>query len=163
MASTAQRVGSGILSLFILTGTAMGQTPAPSGKAASQPGFTQEGFKSQVDKAVADEAARRAATPALKLQADDGAKICGATPEVMLQARAFAVQFSRFDRKADKVFFSKPEGDKRVEFEVTQQMFQDISTELAMNPPKRGQGDCALKWWKGKAIEDATLALTAPK
>ena len=109
MGSIAKRIGSGVLSLFVMTGAAMGQTPAPQGK-ASQPTFTQEGFKAQVDKAVAEETKRRAATPALKLQAEDGGKICGATPEIMLQAREFAVQFSRYEKATDKVFFSKPEG-----------------------------------------------------
>lgn len=162
MASTAQRLGGGILGLFIMAGTAMGQqAPATPGKAASQPAFSQEGFKAGVDKAIAEENKRRAATPALQLQAQDGGKICGATPEVMLQARAFADQFSRFDRKADKMYFSRLDGDNRVEYQVTEKMFQDISVDLAMKPPQRGQDDCAMKWWKGKAIEDATLALTA--
>lgn len=164
MGSMAKRVGSGVLSLFVMTGTAMGQqAPVAPGKAASQPAFTQEGFKAQVDKAVADEAKRRAATPVLKLQSEDGAKICGATPEIMLQAREFAVQFSRYEKATDKVFFSKPEGEKRVEYQVTEKGFQDIATSLAMNPPQRGQGDCAMKWWQGKAIEDAITAFTAPK
>ena len=80
----------------------MGQTPAPQGK-ASQPTFTQEGFKAQVDKAVAEETKRRAATPALKLQAEDGGKICGATPEIMLQAREFAAALRAHTRAVDLV------------------------------------------------------------
>lgn len=161
MAGTAQRIGGGILGLFIMAGTAMGQQPpAAPGKAASQPAFSQEGFKAEVDKAVAAENARRAATPALQLQAQDGGKICGATPEVMLQAREFADKFSRFDRKADKMYFSRLDGEKRVEYPVTEKQFSEIATDLALKPPQRGQGDCAMRWWKGMAIQDATQALT---
>lgn len=160
MGTMAKRIGTGALSLFVMTGAAMGQTPAPQGK-ASAPSFSQENFQAEVGKLVEAETARRAATPVLKLQSEDGAKICGATPEIMLQARAFAVQFSRYDRPTDKVYFSKPEGEKRREFQVTEKEFGLMSGQLASDPPKRGDADCAMKWWHGMAIQDAVTALTA--